>query len=179
MTGDTLYVHQFTGATLTAPLASGQLTVDMVTGYPWSGAVQLRVTSTPPGPCGYRTGRPGPGFPATAIPWRSLPPQRGMPWCTAAGSPATSWSWSWTSAPRLTYPNRHTDALRGTVAVGERGPLVYCFEQADQGGEVEIEDLAVNPGGPWASSPRPPRWRVGGGDGARRAPAGGAAGPGI
>ena len=43
--------------------------------------------------------------------------------------------------PRLSYPSRRTDALRGTVAV-ERGPLVYCFEQADHG-DVSIEDLAV------------------------------------
>ena len=55
--------------------------------------------------------------------------------------------------PRLTYPSRRTDALRGTVAV-ERGPLVYCFEQADHG-EVSIEDLAVTRVAPWASSPRP------------------------
>src|SRR5262249_41466163 len=31
------------------------------------------------------------------------------------------------------------------VAV-ERGPLVYCFEQADQGDGLDIEDLAVTPG---------------------------------
>ena len=37
---------------------------------------------------------------------------------------------------------RRIDALRGTVAV-ERGPLVYCFEQADQPEGVDLEDLAV------------------------------------
>jgi uncharacterized protein len=49
-------------------------------------------------------------------------------------------------APRLTYPNRRIDALRGSVAV-ERGPLVYCFEQADQPGGASVEDLALGPGG--------------------------------
>ncbi len=31
--------------------------------------------------------------------------------------------------PRWTYPDRRVDAVRGCVAI-ERGPLVYCFEQA-------------------------------------------------
>jgi uncharacterized protein len=46
---------------------------------------------------------------------------------------------------RLSYPSRRVDALRGTVAL-ERGPLVYCFEQADQADGVSIEDLAIDPG---------------------------------
>jgi hypothetical protein len=28
----------------------------------------------------------------------------------------------------------------------ERGPLVYCFEQADQPGDVSVEDIALSPG---------------------------------
>jgi DUF1680 family protein len=48
-------------------------------------------------------------------------------------------------APRLTYPSRRIDALRGTAAV-ERGPLVYCFEQADQPAATDLEDLALVPG---------------------------------
>ena len=45
-------------------------------------------------------------------------------------------------APRLTRPNDRTDAVRGCAAI-ERGPLVYCIEQADQSApvdEVRIED---------------------------------------
>ena len=33
--------------------------------------------------------------------------------------------------PRWTSPDRRVDAVRGCAAI-ERGPLVYCFEQADQ-----------------------------------------------
>ncbi len=29
----------------------------------------------------------------------------------------------------------------------ERGPLVYCFEQADQLDDVRLDDLAIQPGG--------------------------------
>jgi DUF1680 family protein len=49
--------------------------------------------------------------------------------------------------PRLTRPDRRIDAVRGTVAI-ERGPLVYCFEQADQPAGADLEDLALIPGDP-------------------------------
>lgn len=44
--------------------------------------------------------------------------------------------------PRLVLPHRRIDALRGCAAI-ERGPLVYCFEQIDQDGD--LEDLALTP----------------------------------
>jgi hypothetical protein len=44
--------------------------------------------------------------------------------------------------PRLTYPDRRVDAVRGCVAI-ERGPLVYCFEQADKLDGARVDDLAV------------------------------------
>ena len=47
--------------------------------------------------------------------------------------------------PRWTYPDRRVDAIRGCVAI-ERGPLVYCFEQADQLDGVRLDDLGVLPG---------------------------------
>jgi hypothetical protein len=49
------------------------------------------------------------------------------------------------AVPRLAYPSRRIDALRGTVAI-ERGPLVYCAEQADQPAGLDLEDLALRPG---------------------------------
>jgi DUF1680 family protein len=45
----------------------------------------------------------------------------------------------------VTRPDRRVDAVRGCAAI-ERGPLVYCFEQADQ--SVPLEELAVSPGSP-------------------------------
>ena len=51
--------------------------------------------------------------------------------------------WSTDIRPRLTYPDRRIDAVRGTAAV-ERGPLVYCFEQADQPDGTSVEDLALD-----------------------------------
>ena len=48
--------------------------------------------------------------------------------------------------PRWTYPDRRVDAIRGCVAI-ERGPLVYCFEQADQLDGAPLDDLVMEPGG--------------------------------
>jgi hypothetical protein len=48
--------------------------------------------------------------------------------------------------PRWTYPDRRVDAIRGCVAI-QRGPLVYCFEQADQPDGARLDDLGVRPGG--------------------------------
>jgi DUF1680 family protein len=50
----TLYVQQFTGATLSAPLAGGVLTVEMATDYPWAGSVELRSRAPRRRPAGWR-----------------------------------------------------------------------------------------------------------------------------
>jgi DUF1680 family protein len=47
--------------------------------------------------------------------------------------------------PRLTASNPLVRENAGRVAV-ERGPLVYCLEQADQPGEHTIFDLSLAPG---------------------------------
>jgi uncharacterized protein len=49
-------------------------------------------------------------------------------------------------APRLTFPDPRIDALRGTAAI-ERGPLVYCLEQADQAADVCVDELALDVSG--------------------------------
>ena len=48
-------------------------------------------------------------------------------------------------SPRLTLPSRHIDAVHGMAAL-ERGPLVYCFEQADQAAGTDVNDLDLTGG---------------------------------
>ncbi len=143
--GDTLHVHQFTGATLSAPLAGGVLTVAMVTDYPWSGAVELRVTSAPPRECGL----------ALRVPAWSGPPalllndnpagartEPGYLVVRRQWQPGDVLRFQLDTSPRLTLPDRRIDAVRGCAAI-ERGPLVYCLEQADQPDGVDVDDLGV------------------------------------
>jgi DUF1680 family protein len=146
---DVLYLHQFPAAAIAAPLADGRLEVEVESDYPWSGAITMRVRSAPPGRCGLAVRVPG--------------------WCTDVrlrlnGRPADPdpdgrgyliLRRHWQSGdvlacdldirPRLTYPSRRIDATAGMVAI-ERGPLVYCFEQADQPAGLSVEDLAITAG---------------------------------
>ncbi len=52
--------------------------------------------------------------------------------------------------PRITAPDRHIDAVRGTVAI-ERGPEVLCLETVDLAGRAdatEFGDLVIDPSRP-------------------------------
>jgi DUF1680 family protein len=44
--------------------------------------------------------------------------------------------------PRLTFPDRRVDALRGCVAI-EHGPVVYCVEQADLADGTDLSDVTI------------------------------------
>jgi hypothetical protein len=146
--GDALYLHQFTGAALAAPLAGGTLSVEMVTGYPWSGVVEVRVTEAPPQDCGLALRVPA---------WSARPllllnedrveasRERGYLVLRRRWDAGDVLRYELDLTPRLTYPDRRVDAVRGCAAI-ERGPLVYCLEQADQPAGADLEDLALIPG---------------------------------
>jgi uncharacterized protein len=147
--GDTLYLHQFTGAELAAPLPGGELAVRVDTGYPWSGAVEVQVTSAPAGPAGLALRRPAwASSPRLLLNGQHVPAN-----ATGAGYLVVHRTWQpgdvlryeLDLTPRLTIPDRRIDAVRGTAAI-ERGPLVYCFEQADQPAGADLEDLVLTPG---------------------------------
>jgi DUF1680 family protein len=144
---DALYVHLLTGSAVTGEVAGGQLTVDISTDYPWSGSAEVTVRACPDRESGLALRVPG---------WSDLVSVRlnGEPVTARADEngylvirrqwrPGDVLACTLDLRPRLTFPNRRIDALRGTVAV-ERGPLVYCFEQADQADGVDLEDLAVD-----------------------------------
>jgi DUF1680 family protein len=147
-TGGTLCVHQFTGATLSAPLAGGVLTVEMVTDYPWSGLVELRVTGAPPQDCGLALRVPAWSAPPALLlnedPVQASP-EPGYLVVRRRWRPGDVLRYELDISPRLTYPDPRVDAVRGCAAI-ERGPLVYCLEQADQPAGAELEDLALIPG---------------------------------
>ena len=132
--GPVLYLQLLTGCELTAQLPDGPLGVEVTTRYPWAGTAEIKVTAAPASQSGLavripswasgvsvrvngqRSGRPGPdGYLVVSRRWQD----------------GDVLSVTMDMTPRLTYPSRRIDALRGTAAV-ERGPLVYCFEQADQ-----------------------------------------------
>ena len=122
--------------------------MEMATDYPWSGEVGLRVTGAPPRPCGLAVRVPA---------WSPRPhirlnedlieaaPEGGYLVVRRRWRPGDVLRVGLDTAARLTYPDRRIDAVRGTAAI-ERGPLVYCLEQADQPAGVDLADLALIPG---------------------------------
>ena len=148
VSGGTLYVQQFTGAALSAGLAGGVLSVEMATDYPWAGGVELRITGAPPQPCGLAVRVPA---------WSAVPEIRrnedlieaetdgGYLVVRGQWRPGDVLRFELDMSPRLTYPDRRVEAVQGTAAI-ERGPLVYCLEQADQPAGIDLADLVLVPG---------------------------------
>ncbi|MGH3282455.1 MAG: glycoside hydrolase family 127 protein, partial [Trebonia sp.] len=145
----TLTIHQYASAAI----AGAGLTVEITTDYPWDGEVTVRVT-----------GVSGGGERELAL--------RVPAWAAAAGAPVAEVNGSserlvvppdrylrarrewrpgdvlrlrFDMTPRWTRPDPRADALRGCAAI-ERGPLVYCLEQAGQ--PARLDELAVLPGTP-------------------------------
>ncbi len=148
--GDVLYLHQYAGSRIIAPLADGVLSVNVATNYPWDGAVTIEVQDGPAAPCGVALRLPG---------WSRDHAVRVNGELVTAGAddhgyllirrrwqPGDVLTCTLPVAPRVTYPSRSIGALKDAVAI-ERGPLVYCFEQADQHTGLDLENLALTTGG--------------------------------
>jgi len=149
--GDTLYVQQYAGAAIRAPLTGGVLDLDVSTAYPWDGAVQLAVRVAPAADCALALRIPAwsPDV-FVRLNGEAVRPDRrpdGYLLLRRRWQPGDVLALILDVSPRLTYPSRRIDALRSSAAV-ERGPLVYCFEQADQR-DGDVADLAVGAG--WLS----------------------------
>jgi DUF1680 family protein len=152
-----LQIHQYVTGRYTGDLNGTPLAVRAETDYPWHGSIALTVEETP-----------------TDRPWTlSL---RIPQWCNeyrvrcgneTYDAPVTD-GWlrlerTWTPGdelllelvldPRLTTADPRVDAVRGCVAI-ERGPLVYCLEQADHPGGG-LDDIVIDTTHPLAVKHRP------------------------
>ncbi|MGH3252846.1 MAG: glycoside hydrolase family 127 protein [Trebonia sp.] len=144
----TLYLHQYA----TASVTGARLTIEIETDYPWDGRVTIRVTSAPDEEREIAMRVPAwsaaagitvkdPDESSERVP---VPPDRYLR-LRRAWRPGDELRLRLDLTPRWTYPDPRVDAVRGCAAV-ERGPLVYCFEQADQA--ARLGELAVIPAAP-------------------------------
>jgi hypothetical protein len=147
--GGGVQLQQLAGCTVRTTLADGRTVgLRVETGYPWDGAVTVRVQESGGGP--WRLGlrvpswargatlrwdggdRPvGPGLAEVELDWR----------------PGQELRLELPVRPRWTRPDPRIDAVRGCVAV-ERGPLVYCAESAGQDPAVHLDAIAVDASAP-------------------------------
>jgi hypothetical protein len=135
-------LHQYTSATIHAIGPNGEpVELAVKTRYPWEGSIEVEVV---------RSGEEE---------WTlSLRIPAWAPTATLDGEPVAPGGYAqltrrWRAgdrvvlaldgSPRLTAPNPRIDAVRGCFAV-ERGPLVYCIEQADVPSEVDFADIRLD-----------------------------------
>jgi DUF1680 family protein len=142
VSGSTLYLHQFTGASL----SGAGLSVSVETEYPWTGTVTIRVDAAEAGERGLALRIPA-WSAATTYRLGDSPEQ---PAESESGYLILRREWKagdevtleLDMSPRWVHPDRRVDAIRGCVAI-QRGPLIYCFEQADQPDGVAVDDLEL------------------------------------
>ncbi|GIF73399.1 glycoside hydrolase family 127 protein [Asanoa siamensis] len=149
---DGLRIHQYAGCAVRA----GDVEVTVHTGYPWDGRVVVEVVRSPgepwtlslrvPGWCsGGTLSVPGEG-PAPVAPGYV---DRTRVW--TAGDRVTL---DLPLPVRRTDPEPRVDAVRGCVAF-ERGPIVYCVEEADLPAGFDLEGVHGAASGEAVAVPRP------------------------
>jgi len=147
---ETLYVQQYAAAWL----RGAGLDIEVATDYPWSGVVTLRVLAAPRAEREVALRIPAwsavTGVTVNNSSERMVPPHQGYLRLRRRWQRGDTIRLRLDLAPRWTRPDRRADAVRGCAAI-ERGPLVYCFEQADQ--SVPLDELAVSPGSPLTQRP--------------------------
>ncbi len=147
-----LQIHQY----VPARIAAQSVALRMDTAYPWDGRVQLTVEEAGGGPWALSLRVPG--------------------WCDgavarvngreAAGAPGylrldRAWArgdvieLDLPMEPRLVEAHPWVESTRGCAAI-ERGPLVYCVEQADHP-DARIADLELDAGAPLVPAWEPDR----------------------
>jgi DUF1680 family protein len=143
-TTDTLWLHQFAGAEIDLPPELGAGVLRVVTDYPRTGAIDLVVR-----------GETAPGATlAVRIPtWSAASPlvapggRRAVGADGYARAPLVAdgrYRLELDLTPRFVRAHHRVDALRGCLAV-QRGPVVYCVEQADLPAGPAVDDLIVLP----------------------------------
>ncbi|MGW7256625.1 glycoside hydrolase family 127 protein [Streptomyces sp. NPDC054834] len=148
-----LQIHQY----VDGDYAAEGVTVRCETDYPWHGTIALTVEETPAG---------RPWTLSLRIPqWcrdhrvrcgdetYDSPVTDGWTRLTRTWSPGDQVVLELGLEPRLTAADPRVDAVRGCVAI-ERGPLVYCLEQADHPGGG-LDDVVVDTTRPLAVKHRP------------------------
>jgi len=170
--GDTVYVNMYAQGTAKVKLASGDLTIRQETAYPWDGKVKLHlVPSESNQRFTVKLRRPwwssareyaytikNPTRPEVVEPWTDVfDPERATNRYLVAGAHDNVWNRDdyididFGMKPQLVHANPNVKQDLGRVAL-QRGPLIYCLEQADN--KDGVRNLALKTGAEFT-----PEWR--------------------
>jgi DUF1680 family protein len=143
--GGSVQLHQYAPGTVRTELAE----LDVATDYPWSGRVEVTIARTGSEEWSLALRVPawcdGASLSVAGEERRGLAPGA-YATVTRSWAPGDRVVLELPVAARLTEPHPRLDSARGCLAI-ERGPLVYCLEQADLPAGVELADVALRPGG--------------------------------
>jgi DUF1680 family protein len=151
-TGDRtgLQVHQYAPARIATRVPSGRAVgLRMETRYPWEGSIRLTIEggdASPwvlalrvPGWCGRATVR------VNGVAVGAGPDAGGYLRLERSWGPGDTVDLELSMEAELIEPHPGIESTRGSLAI-ERGPLVYCLEQADQS-DAPIAELEIDPRG--------------------------------
>lgn len=154
--GRGLQLHQYATGRFQGDVYGVPLVVSVNTNYPWDGRIAVTAEQAPAAECTISL-----RIPQWAGDWTAS--LAGEP---VAGVVDDGWlriTRTWAAgeelvldldlAPRLVVADPRVDAVRGCVAI-ERGPLVYCLEQADHPGGG-LDDVTIDPRVPLMAKDRP------------------------
>jgi DUF1680 family protein len=140
-----LVIHQYIPGAFTTHTTGGQVGVTVDTDLPWSGTVSVTVTHSPAEAWTLvlRVPHWADSF-ALSIGNVQLDDRAQEGWLrvTRRWHQGDIVTLALAMPPRLTKSDSRVDATRGCVAI-ERGPLVYCLEEVDQGGS-RLDDVMLD-----------------------------------
>jgi DUF1680 family protein len=142
---DGIQIHQYATSTITADLPAGRVDLAVATNYPWEGRIEITVRAAPDQDWTLALRIPAwcAGAQAHAGETRARQACQPGSYLRLRGRWATGGSVLLDLGPmpvRWTAAHERVDAARGCLAA-ERGPLVYCLEQADQ--PVPVDDVEL------------------------------------
>ncbi|MBV9803902.1 MAG: glycoside hydrolase family 127 protein [Solirubrobacterales bacterium] len=149
-------LHQYAPGRLASDCPqAGRVALQIDTEYPWQGQVAVRVSDSPSAPWELALRIPGwsPSAELTVNGESVAVEQRaGYVTLRRAWRPGDEVILALDMTPRVLTPHPRIDAVRGCAAL-ERGPLVYCIEQADLAAGVSVDDVRLDAAAPITEQP--------------------------
>ena len=149
-TDATLYLDHFVNGTVSVDLATGAMEVEVRGEYPWDGSIAIEVSSAPDADASIAIRVPGwCDGPTLAVNGERVDitsvRKRGYAVLTRRWQPGDRIEVDLPMPVRTIRADPRVKAAYGRVAV-QRGPLVYCLEEADNGAGLHTVALASEPG---------------------------------
>ena len=148
-TDDTLWLHQFASAEIDLPSHLGSGTLRVTTAYPSDGAVEITVDGQVASGARLAVRIPSWSPDSRLLSDDGAAPAGADGYVHVDLVEGSTYRLDVDLTPRWTRGHHRIDAVRGCLAL-ERGPVVYCIEQASMPDGAVVDDLVLVPSAPAA-----------------------------